>query len=194
MAILTCKFNPEQGSEQFDHESGNCSIEYYNVCKDPYRVSANKFPVPWPWICGKHSKVSAAIHEQLDDSIQKILSDHKILASVGVYNKASRNTPEDAVDVLLIRTRSIDTTSWKAAATELYKIIDGREVDFQIDIDYPAKYDVRETRRFRGPLVTQYEESAKVIKRLDETTAQGPIGHVRFASGHRLTDTNHRMD
>ncbi|KFX89542.1 hypothetical protein O988_08600 [Pseudogymnoascus sp. VKM F-3808] len=408
MVILTRKFKPEQGSELFDLETGNCSIEYYNACKDPYRVSANKFPVPWPWICGKHSKANEAIHEQLYDSIQTILSDHNISASAAVYNRASRNTPKDAVDVLLIRTRSVDTTSWKAAAKEIYNIIEpaattaqiemrveiyndemmygdvsvdlikdnstidaitkiqpyvlgavmescpgkwtsiahhnrglpfykcvtrptaiifvkpgaihpwaeleekvfrtiisaafpeeinisveilpgriishtqqqpssktrdsgrslsyhcvdylpmvpsngssiapsncteaggtlgavvnyrapgkeeikrcfltsydviasgdpagkqindargiglnGREVDVQIDVDYPAKYDVRETKRFREPLVTQYEGSAKVIKRLDEITAQGPIGHVKFASGHRLTDKNHRMD
>ncbi|KFY56547.1 hypothetical protein V497_06165 [Pseudogymnoascus sp. VKM F-4516 (FW-969)] len=141
IAILTRRFNPEQGSEQFDPESGSCSIEYYNACKDPYRVSANKFPVPWPWINGKHSKASEAIHEQLYDCIKKILSDHNISASAAVYKKASRNTPEDAVDVLLIRTRSVDTTSWKAAATEIYKIIGPAATAAQIDMRVEIRND-----------------------------------------------------
>ncbi|KFX89836.1 hypothetical protein V490_06785 [Pseudogymnoascus sp. VKM F-3557] len=340
MAILKRKFKPEQGSEQFDPESENCSIEYYNACKDPYRVSANKFPVPWPWICGKHSKASEAIHEQLYDSIQKILSDHNISASATVYKKASRNTPEDAVDVLLIRTRSVDTTSWKSAGTEIYKIIEpaakAAQIEMLVEIlndemmyrdvsvdlikddatidavtkiqpyvlgavmeSCPGKWTsiayhnrglpfykcetrptaiifvkpeaihpwaeleekiirtitsaafpedinisveilpgriishtqqqpsskTRDSGRALSYHCVDYlpmipsngssiapsncteaggtlgavvnylaSESAKVIKRLEDITTQGPIGQVKFASGHRLSDTNHRMD
>lgn len=90
MAILTRKFRPEQDSKLFDPESGNCSIEYYNACKDPYRVSANKFPVPRPWISEKFSEASQAIHEQLDDSIRKILSDHKTRRSLSASTTLRR--------------------------------------------------------------------------------------------------------
>ncbi|KFY83276.1 hypothetical protein V498_08188 [Pseudogymnoascus sp. VKM F-4517 (FW-2822)] len=72
----------------------------------------------------------------------------------------------------------------------------GRKVDCKIDIDYPAKYDANETRRFYKSITDKGKESVRgvSIKRLDELAAQGPLGQVRFASGYRLTDTNHRMD
>lgn len=72
----------------------------------------------------------------------------------------------------------------------------GRKVDYKIDIDYPAKYDANETRRFHKSITDRGEESGRElsIERLDKLAAQGPLGQVRFASGYRLTDTNHRMD
>ncbi|KFZ25359.1 hypothetical protein V502_00164 [Pseudogymnoascus sp. VKM F-4520 (FW-2644)] len=75
--------------------------------------------------------------------------------------------------------------------------INGREVGFQIDVDHPSKYDVIETRRIHMARMEKgegYEEDIEVIKRLDEIATQGPIGQVKFASGYRLTDKNHRMD
>lgn len=75
--------------------------------------------------------------------------------------------------------------------------INGREVDSQIDVDYPAKYDVRETRRIHTAFIESGKGSKRdveVLKLLDKIAAQGPIGQVKFASGHRLTYTNHRMD
>ncbi|KAL5353313.1 hypothetical protein ACLOAV_001349 [Pseudogymnoascus australis] len=413
MGVSTRKFFPEEDSELFDPETGNCSIEYYNACKDPYRVVGNKktTPVSWPWFMYKTSEAANLLCDQLDESIRIVLSRNKIrLWSMGVYSFAPRHTPGDIRNTILIRTRSECSISWKEVASEIYYVIvepaataagiqmgveiqdedemymdasyfikddatiraisriqpyvlgavmahcpgkwdsiayhdrkrlrtnskkrataiifvkvgaihawgdleekivsaiqaatfpeeidinveilpgrislsqqsphiptlrspegpleyfsldllpliptngssiapsdcidaagtlgpvvnhrvagteefkkcfltcynviasgdlarkesndklgiglGGRKVDCEIDIDYPAKYDANETRRFYKSITDKGKESVRglSIKRLDELAAQGPLGQVRFASGYRLTDTNHRMD
>lgn len=74
--------------------------------------------------------------------------------------------------------------------------LNGRQADCKIDIEYPSKCDVRETRRVHKCLSGREIESGRgaIVKRFDEIAAQGPIGQIKFASGHRLTYTNHRMD
>ena len=75
--------------------------------------------------------------------------------------------------------------------------INGREIDSQIDVDYPAKYDANETWRIHTAFIESGKGSKRdfeVLKRLDDIAAQGPIGQVKFASWNRLTYTNHRMD
>ncbi|KFY30485.1 hypothetical protein V494_08146 [Pseudogymnoascus sp. VKM F-4513 (FW-928)] len=70
--------------------------------------------------------------------------------------------------------------------------INGRKIDTQINIHYPAKCDSQETKRFHNTRGTQ--RATDVIKRLDDLAARGPIGHVTFASGNRLLDHHRRMD
>lgn len=121
MPVFTRKFNPEQDSDLFDPKTGNCSIEYYNACKDPYRVSGDELPVPWPWICGRVSCSADDLFDQLEERIRKVLSDYNITPWImGAYNKAARVTPEDARDVILIRTRDKCNISWKKAVSEIY--------------------------------------------------------------------------
>lgn len=38
------------------------------------------------------------------------------------------------------------------------------------------------------------EGDFEILNRLEQLASQGPIGHVKFASGYRLSDTKHRMD
>lgn len=119
MAVLSRKFRPEQDSEHFDPETGNCSIEYYNARKDPYRVSSNKIPVGWPWIVSRASEAGCAVYDQLEDSIRKLLSEHKIRATISLYNIAPQYTPEDANDTILIRTRDEFDISWEKTVGEI---------------------------------------------------------------------------
>lgn len=114
MAVLSRKFRPEQDSENFDPKTGNCSIEYYNARKDPYRVAANKIPVGWP------SKAAHALFDQLEHSIRKVLSDHNIRAwTIGLYNFAPRLNPEYTNDTILIRTRDEFDISWEKTVGEI---------------------------------------------------------------------------
>ncbi|OBT51238.1 hypothetical protein VE04_08528 [Pseudogymnoascus sp. 24MN13] len=98
MAVLTRKSNPEPNSELFNPETGNCSIEYYNACKDPYRVApANKIPFPWRWDIKKASDSSEDIFARLDERIRGVLENGK-----GYDN---HHEPD---------------VSWKKAASEIY--------------------------------------------------------------------------
>ncbi|OBT79867.1 hypothetical protein VF21_01574 [Pseudogymnoascus sp. 05NY08] len=127
MIVLKRRFNSEQTSEEvFDSETGDCTIEYYNACKDPYRVApSNKIPVTWPWIVKKASDAGNMIFDHLEESIRKILISHEITAhNIGTHNFASRNTPEKAKDTIFIRTHDESNKSWKMAASEIYDIIE----------------------------------------------------------------------
>ncbi|KFY30486.1 hypothetical protein V494_08147 [Pseudogymnoascus sp. VKM F-4513 (FW-928)] len=73
MAILSREFKPEPDSELFDPETGKCSIEYYNACKDPYRVAAhNKIPVPWP-LKESGASICGEVFGQLEEQIRGVL-------------------------------------------------------------------------------------------------------------------------
>ncbi|KFY07116.1 hypothetical protein V492_07432 [Pseudogymnoascus sp. VKM F-4246] len=73
-----------------------------------------------------------------------------------------------------------------------------REVGFKIDVEYPSKYDPDHARRSLKTRLQKNEEYYKHymegVKHYDDIAALGPIGQVKFASGYRLSDTNHRMD
>lgn len=126
MAVLSRKFRPGQNPEHFDPETGNCSIEYYNACKDPYRVAANKIPVGWPWDMHKTSNAADQLFDELDGSIREILSGHKINPRMmGTYSFAPRHTPRDVNDTILIRTRDeFNVSSWEKAVSEIYEIVE----------------------------------------------------------------------
>ncbi|KFZ05672.1 hypothetical protein V501_08134, partial [Pseudogymnoascus sp. VKM F-4519 (FW-2642)] len=75
--------------------------------------------------------------------------------------------------------------------------LDGRQVEYKIDVEYPAKYDVRPTKVARISCIENgnaTEEDFEILNRLEQLASQGPIGHVKFASGYRVSDTKHRMD
>lgn len=122
MAVLTRKSNPEPNSELFNPETGNCSIEYYNACKDPYRVApANKIPVPWRWDIKKASDSSEDIFARLDERIRGVLESHGItIHNIGVHNLASRYPLQTAKDTIIISTHDEPDVSWKKAASEIY--------------------------------------------------------------------------
>lgn len=122
MGILTRKFFPEQDSELFDPETGNCSIEYFNACKDPYRVVGNKStPVSWPWFTYKTSEAADLLFDQLDESIRIVLARNKIRPWImGCYSSAPRHTPGDMRNTILIRTRDECSVSWEEVASEIY--------------------------------------------------------------------------
>jgi hypothetical protein len=126
MAVLAREFRPGQDPEHFDPETGNCSIEYYNACKDPYRVSANKIPVGWPWDTHKTSNVAHQLFDELDESIREILSDHKINPRImGTYTFAPRHTPKDVNHTILIRTcDEFNVSLWEKAVSEIYGIVE----------------------------------------------------------------------
>lgn len=76
--------------------------------------------------------------------------------------------------------------------------LNGRNVDCKIDIDYPAKYDANETKRFvTFRIAKDGDETGNdraILKRLESITTAGPIGHVKYASGHQLNTAKRRMD
>ncbi|OBT68454.1 hypothetical protein VE03_02945 [Pseudogymnoascus sp. 23342-1-I1] len=122
MGVSTRKFIPEQDSELFDPETGNCSIEYFNACKDPYRVSGDKTPpVSWPWFSYKSSEAGNLLSDQLSESIRDVLVRHKIRPGmIGNYKFAPRHTPHDAKETMFIRTQDDFDVSWQKAASEIY--------------------------------------------------------------------------
>ncbi|OBT79868.1 hypothetical protein VF21_01573 [Pseudogymnoascus sp. 05NY08] len=122
MAVLTRKFHPEPNSKLFDPKTGSCSIEYYNACRDPYRVAPdNKIPVPWRWDVKKTSDSSEDIFARFDERIRGVLKSHGIKThNIGVHNLASRYPPQMAKDTIIISTHDEPDGSWKKAASEIY--------------------------------------------------------------------------
>ncbi len=71
----------------------------------------------------------------------------------------------------------------------------------QIRIVWPSNFDANETRahvqnRIQAPGSTpeSRQRDKNYIEFLDKLSAADPIGHVRFASGHRRTTDNRRLD
>ncbi|KFY84910.1 hypothetical protein V500_08887 [Pseudogymnoascus sp. VKM F-4518 (FW-2643)] len=137
MGILTRKFNPEQDSELFDTETGNCSIEYYNACKDVYRVAPNnKIPVPWPWSVEKASDSSEEVFDRLEERVREVLECYGIITHyIGVHSVAERYTPQKSKDTIIIKTRDEPRVSWKEAASKIYyEIVEPAATSAQIQM------------------------------------------------------------
>ncbi|OAF57722.1 hypothetical protein VC83_05631 [Pseudogymnoascus destructans] len=76
MSVLKRRFNPEQTSDQiYNTETGYCSVELYNACKDIYRVAPSyKIPVPFPWVVKKASQAGRTVFDRLEQRIRNVLA------------------------------------------------------------------------------------------------------------------------
>ncbi|KFY19467.1 hypothetical protein V493_07949 [Pseudogymnoascus sp. VKM F-4281 (FW-2241)] len=144
MGVLTRKFIPEQDSELFDPETGNCSIEYYNACKDPYRAtSSNKVLAEFPWYNNRVSEAASLLYDQIEDNIQKVLSDYKIPGAASIYRYAARTTPEDSKDIIVLRPHNdSNILSWRKVASQIYdEIVKPAATSAQIEVGVEIRND-----------------------------------------------------
>ena len=80
MGAFKRKFVPStESSEEYNHETGVCSIEYYMAHKDPFRVAPrHKYAVPWLYNETGASDDAAKLVESIEDNYRKILEDSDI--------------------------------------------------------------------------------------------------------------------
>lgn len=76
--------------------------------------------------------------------------------------------------------------------------LQGKKPLSQIKIAYPAKYDGNHTRKLAEEALSKNVNPngmhSRTLQVLDGLEAGGPIGYVKYASGHRRTSDNTRLD
>ncbi|KFY07117.1 hypothetical protein V492_07433 [Pseudogymnoascus sp. VKM F-4246] len=113
-----------------------CSIEFYNACKDAYRVAPyNKIPVPWPLVMHSTSQAGRMVLDDIYEGIRKVLASHNITTSgMSTYNLSARDTPRKSKHTVVIETRDEPNDSWKMAATEIYELAESAAAVYQIEM------------------------------------------------------------
>ncbi|KIN07468.1 hypothetical protein OIDMADRAFT_174437 [Oidiodendron maius Zn] len=122
---LSRKYVPSStSSEEYDPETGVCSVDFYFAAKDPFRVApGNKIPVPWPYASRRASDRAVEIADTLRSDYMKVLSDFGIKPR-DTYVRALFADYEQPRDTLVINTHDEDPQSWKEAATVIQGMLD----------------------------------------------------------------------
>ncbi|CZR51819.1 uncharacterized protein PAC_01696 [Phialocephala subalpina] len=118
------EYNPIS-SDEYDTDSGVCSIEEFNAGKDKYQCTMlGALPTPYPFSQGIASQASADVIKKQGDETQKVLSKYAITFSGSMKRKLwPKARPADAIDTLVIMTDNTDSQNWKDACTDIYALL-----------------------------------------------------------------------
>ncbi|KAF4633570.1 hypothetical protein G7Y89_g4552 [Cudoniella acicularis] len=91
--------------------------------KDKFRVAAgNEIPCPMPLVTTQCTEEANGVFQSIEGAVQTILKNHGIQpTSLQVQNLARRYYYGH--QTLIIDTKDSDSSSWKAAATEIQQLI-----------------------------------------------------------------------